>query len=421
MERQMLERDSFRPANQNSTCLKLRTPSEEARTARKASSWLVLGLGAFFVGMVLMPLGGLSQTVVKPKPPCLLDSGDCDAVDGEAFKPRKKWHPGHYMQLMNGETDTDQNYRFARYDEIADNANIEGVSYAFRWSMLEGDTRGDYSAGFALLHAELDKLESLAIPKRLIIRMNTIAYGKTCPAKTHFPSYVINNGWLFETSSCIIKFWEAAPTEAYIDLLNAYAAEFDDEPYFEGIYLIRETAPGWQGRPVAPDFSPSAYISNMERIVAAAGAAFEKTNAVQSLNYLGTQNDVNEHMAYIFSRGVGHGAPDLLPEKCADRAPVQSDISYLGLSGGVEDWRGTLPSIRSIEVTQMGLNLGDCTPSQLYDYGNHTIKASHILWQRNTFAGTAAQQWPAILKFIQTNPVTNTACPKMYTQGCDSR
>lgn len=389
----------------------------ENRLMSTLSRYVFVPVG-LFLSLAMTPLESAAQ---QPESPCFLGGDDCGAAPPSPSTGAKKWHPGHYMQLMAGKNDVTQEYRFARYDEIANNTDIEGVAYYFRWSMLEGDTRGDYSAGFAMLHAELDKLESLAVPKRLIIRMNSIAYGKPCPAADHYPAYVKNNGWLFETSSCIIKLWDADAATAYIELLQAYAAEFDDEPFFEAIYLVRETAPGWQGRPVAPDFSKSAYIANMERIVAAAGEAFVKTNAIQSLNFIGNQSDVNKHMAYLYSQNVGHGAPDLMPPTCTPKgSEVQSDIAYIGLPGGDKDWRGILPSLRSIEATEMGGHLGDCFPDQLHDWANNTIKASHVFWMRNTYAGTAAQQWPAILAFLKTHPITNRACPSMYTQGCQT-
>jgi hypothetical protein len=368
----------------------------------------------------MMPMVGWAQAVVKPMPPCLIGAENCEAV-GRGPMPKKKWNPGHYMQLKNNDEMDVQANRFKLYDEIADNKDLEGVVWKVKWSLLEGSTRGDYSDGFALIHAELDKLESLAVPKRFVLRFESIAFGKTCPAG--FPKYLEANGWLFQTFNCLFKKWNDEAVDAWIDMIEAYAAEFDDEPFFEAVYLIKESSVGLRGAEPPPDFSMAAYWKNLRRIMAAGGKAFVKTNAVMSLNHAPGQDAMNAAMQYAYDQGLGHGDPDTVPKSCwkGDPYPKKGDVAYAGMKsyGGVRDFRGDMPSLRSAEVSEMGLKLGDCYPSELYDHINNFIQASHMFWSHNTYAGTEGQQWQAILEFIKTHPMTNTACPKLYTQGCN--
>jgi hypothetical protein len=382
----------------------------------RCAPWL-LGL---FLGLALIPTVTWAQTGKKPKPPCLIGAEDCAAIDRGA-SPKKKWNPGHYMQLKGNPRMDIQANRFVIYDEIAHNEDLEGVVWKVKWSLLEGDTPGDYSEGFKLIHAELDKLESLAVPKRFILRFESISFGNECPEG--YPRYLNSNEWLVQTGkSCIFRMWNDKAVTAWIDLLEAYAEEFDDEPYFEAVYLIKESSVGWQGSEPAPDFSKADYWRNLRRIMAAGGAAFVKTNAVMSLNHAPDQDTMNAAMQYAYDSGLGHGDPDTIPESCwkEEPFPKKGDIAYTGMKshGGVKDFRGDMPALRSAEVSEMGLKLGDCYPSELYDHQNNLIRASHMFWSHNTYAGTAEQQWPAILEFIKSNPMTNTRCPKRYTQGC---
>jgi hypothetical protein len=311
--------------------------------------------------------------------------------------------------------------RFALYDEIADNTDLEGVVWKVKWDLLEGDTRGDYSKGFALIHEELDKLESLAVPKRFVLRFESISFGNDCPEG--FPRYLQKNGWLLQTQSCLFKKWEDEAVDAWIDLLEAYAAEFDDEPFFEAVYLIKESSVGWGGAEPHPDYDPDAYWRNLRRIMVAGGEAFVKTNAIMSLNHAPDQETMNKAMQFAYDHGLGHGDPDTVPKSCDNRGnyPKKGDVAYTGMQshGGVRDFRGDMPALRSAEVSEMGLDIGDCYPKELYDHQNDFIRASHMFWSHNTYAGTAEQQWSAILEFIKSNPLTHTSCPKMYTQGCN--
>lgn len=123
-----------------------------------------------------------------------------------------KWNPGHYMQVMRGSYDAIQANRFAYYDDpsFANSTSLQGAGVFYRWSQLEGSTRGDYSAGIAMIQAEVTKLKGLAVPKRLAIRILDSAYGGSLPASSYFPAYLYNAGKLIQTNNQVIwKRWDS--------------------------------------------------------------------------------------------------------------------------------------------------------------------------------------------------------------------
>jgi hypothetical protein len=334
--------------------------------------------------------------------------------------PLKKWHPGHYMQITRGNADLVQSTRFGYYDAIASDTHVIGVVVPFRWSQLEGASAGDYAAGIATIQAEVNKLKGLAVPKRLFIRLMDFHYGGSGGVSNYFPAYVSGTYTYQGTNGVGWCRWDSTAMDHYIAMLSAYAAAFDDEPYFEGLYLNRESAAAL-GSTTPCGYTGAAYDSSYRRMVAAEVAVFKKSNVIESINYLVSQSTTNSHIAYLSSVQAGMGGPDVLPTACTTQTPYAYN-TLTGTSGG-HDYRSEIPVLYSVEASEMGGVLGNCTIDQLRDYANDTLQASHVFWDRNTFSGSASQQWSGgILPYIQTgaNALTHTSCPSIYTQGCDT-
>jgi hypothetical protein len=394
-----------------------RSPCDGARVTKESP---------FAHGCLLM-LGLLAAAVApsravlaEPEAPLLCDiqTQECD-VGPQKSSSGIKWHPGHYMQVPRGDHETSQATRFGYYDKIGNNADVVGVMVPFRWSMLEG-AEGDYSAGMATIRKEIAKLKSLPQPKRFYLRFIDFHYGSTNASSGYFPSYLGGKGTYVGSNGVGWCRWQTRWMDAYIRMMEAYAAEFDDEPYFEGFYLYRETAPALGGKQPC-GFSLSAYESQTMRLATAMAAAWKKTNIVLSANFIGSQSVMNRIIAHNAELGVGVGGPDILPDSCA-RNGTQAYETITGASGG-HDYRGEIPIQYSVEAAEMGGALANCSIDELRDFANGTLHASHLFWQRNTYTGTSAQQWPAILRYIADdgNALTHTSCPARYSQGCDAR
>ena len=370
--------------------------------------------------LVLLPLG---LAVAEPNPPtnlCIEGAADCGVVPTPSAEGIK-WHPGHYMQILRGNYDTSQSVRFGYYDQIATNTQIVGVVVPFRWSQLEA-AQGDYTAGIALVQAEIDKLESLTVPKRLFIRMNDHNFGGTCPATSHIPQYISDAGGTFETKNgCNWRRWNVTFMGHYLDMLKAYAAELDSEPYFEGIVVLRESPLSFGGSTPPADYSNGAYRVQLDRVMTEVGSAYSKSLVISPTSYVVTRDDTDEHIAHVASIREAPGHLDPSPD-----CDMWADLTLRGVSGGV-DYRGVIPIVYSVEASELGLDSigpdGGYTPDELTTWANNTQHITHLFWDRNTFAGTSEQQWSSgILPHISdsSNALTRTSCPSVFIQGCDT-
>ncbi|MBN1238101.1 MAG: hypothetical protein JXB36_06350 [Gammaproteobacteria bacterium] len=353
-----------------------------------------------------------------PKPPpalCAKEAGDAECVAQEAPEPPTgavKWHPGHYMQMMLGEsTRAQQPLRFGWYDEIGRNRAIAGVTLRVKWGELEGD-EGEYR--FDTLRRELDKLRSLPSPKQLFIRVHDRTYGNGGGCESDmYPPYLRNgNGCAATANGSIARIWDPAVADRLIALYRALAEAFDADPAFEGIMLIRETATS--GKVSDSSYSHSAYKNQLKRLVEAASEAFARSNVVLPVNYLGGQENVDELIAHAAEVGAGQGGPDVLPDGLANQRPLAYN-TLDGSSTGIE-YRKRMPVLYSIESSQLGGSLCErCQPRDLHRYAENELNASHLFWSRNTWAGSASQQWESgILPWINENPLRNTSCPPGY-------
>lgn len=365
-------------------------------------------------------LGIAIAHAAEPMPPTTvcIDQTNCVNTQSSSTESNSgiKWHPGHYMQEHPGKTETQQT-RFQHYDLISSNKNVVGVVVTYRWSWLEGSTRGDYAAGIALLRAEINKLKSLAVPKRFFLRLYDVGYGSAYPAADKFPTYLQSAGCLVETSATggrtVWRRWNSTCMGYYIDMLKAVAKEFDNEPFFEGLYVFGETAANIAD--VTPsDYSQAANDAQFRRLALAAKNMFPKSNVVMPINWHSSTSATTSLMAYNKSIGVGQGNPDSCPT-----CEMWGDRALQGLIGGV-DYRGKIPVIYSIEGSELGYNSvgrsGGYTAQEIYDFLNTKIRASHILWYRNMSTGTSEQRWDTgILPLINANPKpTYTTCPAVY-------
>ncbi|MBN1239652.1 MAG: hypothetical protein JXB36_14205 [Gammaproteobacteria bacterium] len=366
------------------------------------------------LGLILFPVLGSSA----PKAPGGICAKSDPAAACRTTPPReaagagtKKWHPGHYMQvLLNDSTDDRQATRFGWYDEIAANTSIEGVALRLRWGQLEA-RKGEYT--FATLRAELDRLKSLPEPKRLFVRIHDRDYGSSSCDSDMYPADLRNPRGCAEAShGNLARIWDPAVTDRLIALYEAMAEEFDGDPYFEGIMPIRETATN--GRIRDDSFSEDAYIRQLKRLAEGAAAAFERSNVVMPVNWLGGQRNVDELIEFNAKLGLGQGGPDVLPEGLAEqRVPAYDTLE--GISTGVA-YRDRMPVLYSIESTQLGGSLCKrCLPQDLHAFAETRLKATHLFWTRHDYRGSPAQQWhEGILPWINKNPLQNKACPANY-------
>ncbi len=407
------------------------TANSDGTSITAVLPWVTINNVGRLTKSVSVPAGGAQYSVTATD-----GSNESTALASAGATPNgvpaKKWHAGFWMSMPIDNTygpSKPQSARFGVYDSIANDSMIVGAVAAYRWSDLEGPTAGDYIAGFAKLHAEINKLKGLAVPKRFFLRIYDLNY-TSAGQRGAFPQYVIDSGLIVTGGAGGAEYWcrwNSGMMDHYIAMLQAYAAEFDSEDYFEGLYLIAETA---MNLPASPGcgYSSAAFRAQLHRMEIAAAAAFQKSNVVESISWLvDSQSDTDAYAASMKTVPVGFGAPDILPQflapvACSARTPwVYKSIT--GSSGG-HDYRGELPIIYNSEIDIYAGSLGNCTVAQVRDYANNVLHASHVFMAYNYYAGTAAQRWSTGIKPYIDDPnnalsLNNRQCPSAYTQGCN--
>lgn len=363
----------------------------------------------------------LAQT--EPCPLEFCTEGDCVLAEvscQETSQGQRKWNPGFYMQLLRNSQNLEQSTRFKQYDEIGSNEELIGVMVPWRWAQLEGDKQGDYSAGVAEVRKDIEKLKSLPIPKRFIMKIIDFDYGGDRRESSYFPAYLRAAGLTYQgTNGVGFCRWNNTAAGSYIQMIEAYAKAFEDEPFFEAIIIYKETAPALGGsRPCG--YSPAAYVAQTERVLNAAVAAFPNTNVVLAHNYFIDQAASSKLVEFMANNSVAIGGPDVLPSRCTNNA--NGTWAYQAFRGdlGGTDYRGSIASIWSVENSEMGLGLGDCTPQEFVEFASESLHATHLGIDRNTFAGGPENQWPAILDYISRpeNALKHTDCPATYLGRC---
>ena len=292
-------------------------------------------------------------------------------------RPAIKWHPGHYMQVLRGAGYRKQRARFSQYDEIAYETALEGVVVPFTWSQLES-ARGDYSAGLELVRTELDKLRNLPVPKRMFIRMMDSGYLKPCPATSMMPEYVSDAGGTFGTGKgCMWRRWDPTIMGYYIDMLKAYAAAFDDDPFLEGIVVLREIPLAWGGTEAPSDYSNARYREQLDRPMTEAVAAFEKSLVVSPTSWVASEDHTTRHIAHVHSISGAVGNMDVCPD-----CDMWADRAVRGELGGV-DFRGSMPLVYSVETSVLGLDAvgpnGGYTPAEIYAWADGVQRVTHLV------------------------------------------
>lgn len=243
-----------------------------------------------------------------------------------------KFHPGHYVHpsLSVGRWDaTYQAKAFSILDAIGTDDDVKGVQIMLYPYYLEG-AQGDYSAGFKIVQAILDKCASLTRPKRLILCNYDRSFGTATGAvgSNFYPPYWVTNGYINAAPvgakwagslNSIPKLDTATVMDRFIAMSQAYGAKFDSHPLFEMWSPMGETATGQ-----AP-LSTTGMITQFGRLLAATRLAWPHTMQRFMANFLGTYDQMAAMIATARATGgVAIGGPD--PERMNTGAGVPTPL-----------------------------------------------------------------------------------------------
>jgi hypothetical protein len=317
-----------------------------------------------------------------------------------------KYRPGHYVWPDGFYWSADKQINdFRAIDEIAANPYVKGIKIDFNWAYFE-KTAGDYSGGFAIVDAYLDKLSKAPAEKNLILHVTERSFGN--PTTNVYPSYVINNGWVAvrpegeSWSGGLVsaaRMWQPEVMDRLIAMSRAYAARYDAHPRL-AMYGLNETALGVQGS----GYSNSAYYAQLKRWFTASKTAWTRTPVRLSANYAGSDTDMlslfSQATTAVVNGGAAVGGPDPeLPLPDVTRT-IQANRLFRGEGGGT-DLRGVVPWVGEVQAMGLGVKYTE-TPAEIFDYEFTTMHANYMIWMRNTWTGGDAQKWPAILAYINS-------------------
>lgn len=348
-----------------------------------------------------------------------------------------KWNPGHYIRI-GGALGADKLPQLkSELEDICDNRNIRGIAIEPYWKALEGDKRGDYSAGFALID---DILKSVAAcDKQLMIHFRERDFGATydstpTPSKLsrQYPLYLMtseygpccstkdtevqlgaivasaaNVSWTGSLRS-ISRLWDAAVMDRVIALSEAYARRYDQHPNFEMLSLS-ESSVG------APSFSAGAYYSQLKRWHTEAAKVWPHTVMRMQLNFTqgdSPMRDLIEHCSKLGNCAVGGPDPELpLPDITRG---IQANQIFRGVRCNdctAKDYRGAVAWVG--EVQDLGVTVRwNEQPSEIQAYQAKTMNNSYMVWTPNA-------RYSEILKQINADPsVGTTKCPGNFS-GCN--
>lgn len=414
-------------------------------------------------------------TTKRPQPPPQLCIGNncVTTTDSPSNVGTLKFHPGFYgyFNYASGNTLGTFNNDVKIINSTSPNDNLAGFALAIWWTALDKGTTGpqyDFSIPDAYLAAAKAK------GKRIWIRVMDSKISKNwsvANGSKFVPTWLINKygsenvqlNYAPVGTGVFAKRYSPVVTGAYIDLLQALAARYDNDPAFEGLVMFEETAFGvdTSGTTVTrdtpgADYSNGAMFTQLYRLMAAMRdpvKGFKTSNVQLAGNYLFKNADSPAAWTDIYTKVEQYkmvvGGPDSwIPSWVYPRLPMNDDTQlaaaksqtafaaatpnpdyrralyadevYRGWKVGTTDWRGRILFGPDVEVTDFGgyvtRNLNPLpTLADIYKVRKEIDRAQYfffdINYQPTGNYGGAAQQWPAQYEWVKSAGPTNTKSP----------
>ena len=146
-----------------------------------------------------------SVSAAEPKRPvnvCIEGAADCGTTPDQTASDGIKWHPGHYVFLDSivsaSNIEKERRIHFSQISTLDADPTIKGIKLTIYWAALEGPKAGDYSRGYEMLDAYLQKLSSLKIPRRLMVVIDERAFStynetRMDAIKAILPEYIVTS------------------------------------------------------------------------------------------------------------------------------------------------------------------------------------------------------------------------------------
>jgi hypothetical protein len=209
-----------------------------------------------------------------------------------------------------------------------------------------------------------------------------------------FPAYLNTAGKLFLSNNRDLQWfrWDSTATGWYINLFQAYAAEFDGDPYFEMIVPFQESAVNTLNPDrTIPGDAEAQTNTSFRTLAAGIKAAWPNTNVWMPINW-SPYGSLASYTEYLRSIKVGTGNPDVSPiyQEEVGMKIDQINRGAIGWGGvAAKDYRGVMPMFMAVESSTLGYNSVGPTggfTALMYAAAYNRAEAVKLLLQRGADA-----------------------------------
>ena len=354
----------------------------------------ILIASLFAISMILVPLGTATAQAIK-------------------------WHPGHYLSLVNdGKYNPD--YMNKVYNELDQTPALRGVMIRYAWAELE-------TAKDVYNFANIDKLiKELAAQQKRVVILLEIKASTPDASEVIVPNYLktaaydgglfpFTNDNLGAVGGYGIRLWNKAVHDRMISLVRALGKRFNSNPYFEGIGFT-ETS---MGDPKIPLTSTTleTYYNNLLNINKQMRVHFPNTMTFQYANF--PRKIVKSYVDTFKTTATALGGPDVFIEEPGLLYPGNK-YSPSGLYPYMPKLSGTLPLVIQVEKSNYENTRWDNTGHQptvneLLKFARDELHTNYIFWVRTP------GYYPKVLEMLNGNAQKSTpsgglksACPAVY-------
>ena len=406
-------------------------------------------------------LGACAAAAVQPGAPTqICANGQC--VTSPVIPPTPptppsgksiKWNPGHYMDsesvIRAGTTISKVTYEL---NDLNNQDKVLGFRVNVTWGALE-PTMGNYN--FAVLDAILARLKTgYNMPKHLVIYMwlyNNGAMGQGDGSTV--PLYIQKNpqygaspvsggyGWWGYSTNGVSTGMYAPPLyyppvmDRLIALIQAIGAHYDSDPNVEAIDFQEDAtiAQAASAGGLDPHYSDAAWLTQIQRMLTAATAAFPHTSVVMDNSWFDRPPQATVLQQWMVANRIAPGAADSWGQSALTAFGtshlsdgIQTLLGADQKNGGTIDLRPRTRAMIAVEGPDImgpyfGKYGGPWTPLDIINAANQTYFASHVFWTHlvgtESFRGVAcppAAKWSNLAVTLAANPLIHTDYPANY-------
>lgn len=300
---------------------------------------------------------------------------------GAATPNPVKWHPGHYIMLVNPGKNSSW-YMDNIYNELETYDAIRGIAIRFNWKELE-TAKGVYN--FSSIDKQLAGVA--ARNKRLIILLEMKSFSPTIIVPDYLLTATYEGGVFAHARNGVlkgynIKLWNTQVRDRLAALISALGKHLNSHPHFEGLGL-QETAMGQPLKPLTTT-QTNTYYNNLLSVNKRMRGSFPNTMTFQLMNY--PRPILDSFIGGLKEMGATLGATDIFMQERGLLFPP-TKYSPGGLYTYFPQLAGVIPQLAQVEGSNYENTKHDGTGYQptipeLLNFGRDKLKVNYILWTR---------------------------------------